>query len=167
MREEKRIFKEAAKERLKDSNLLYKNNRVHIAFYLLGYCIECSIKYFIINSLGCNNIEEAEKKVGPFYYHIDKVEKGHPILYRRMRFLKLQIYRINPRISKNRNFDSICNKLCNLIGKFFGTYGWRIQLRYSSDYSLSKNYPQDYNFKYIEDNFQDIFKDVGEIIWKI
>ncbi len=168
MSEHKRIFKESAKERLKDAEILYQNDRVHIAFYLLGYCIECSAKYFIIKSLGCNTIKEAENKIGKdFYCHIDKVENREPILYRRIKLLKLQINKINPRVSRNKDFSLICDKLCQLIGKFYGIYGWKIQLRYSSKYSFEHNYPPGYNFNYVEDNFQNIIKEVGGIIWSL
>ncbi len=165
MKEHKRIFKEAAKERFKDAEVLYINGRVHSAFYLLGYCIECTTKYFIIKFLGCDNIKEAEDKVGELYCHIDKVENRQPILYRRIKLLKSQIIRINPRISRNKNFDPICNKLCQLIGEFYGTYGWRTQLRYSSEYSFKYNsYPPGYNFNYVKSDFETIRKKVGGII---
>ena len=174
--EDKKIFKEAARERLEDAYILGKEGRIHIAFYLLGYCIECGIKYFIIKSLDCKNIKEAEQKVGKLYYHIDKmgdkiddIGNRKPILCRRMDILNTQIRKRNPRISrKNREFQPIFQGLRKLLKKFYENYGWKIELRYTSEYSLhNRNYPQGYNFNYIKSNFENIIKEVWEVVWKL
>ena len=166
MSEHKSIFKEAARERFKDAQILYQKGKIHIAFYLLGYCIECSTKYFIIKSLGCETIKEAEDKIGKiFYYHIDKVENREPILYRRIKFLKSKMIRKNPRIVRDKNFIPTCKKLSKLIGKFYGKYGWRIQLRYTSQYALENyEYPPGYNFSDVKTNMGNIIKEVGGIV---
>ncbi len=52
------LFKEIAKMRLEDAEVLLKGDRFHGAVYLAGYAVECALKWAITVKLGSTYLPE-------------------------------------------------------------------------------------------------------------